>query len=221
MRIVNDTLVDKVSLALREHIVSGQLPAGTPLRQEELSSRFGVSMGALREAFRILQKEGLVTIQPRRGVSVASLSAAEARELFEIRAFLELGALELALPKQRERDWEDAASAQALVPQTQDPAEWPKLNWRFHESLYRAAGRPKLLSLIHSLHDNIDRYARFYLETMKFYQTSQDGHERLLDACRRRNLAQARDILREHMCHASKQLILYLSLEEANIEHRG
>ena len=218
MRIINDTLADKVSLALREQIVSGQLPAGTPLRQEELSSRFGVSMGALREAFRTLQKEGLVTIQPRRGVSVSTLSASEARELFEIRAFLELGALELALPNQKERDWENAATAQALVPQTQDPAEWPKLNWRFHESLYRPAGRPKLLSMIRSLHDNIDRYARFYMETMNFYQTSQDEHEQLLDACRSRNLARARDILSGHMNRASKQLILYLSREETDIE---
>ena len=87
-----------ITHSLREAILSGELSGGFQLKQEELAAKFNVSMSALREALKTLEAEGLVKFFPNRGAIVSELSAEEAQEIFDIRLFLELGALELAIP---------------------------------------------------------------------------------------------------------------------------
>ena len=64
------TIAEQIANALRQEIVIGQLPAGTRLRQVEIAQRFGVSTTPVREAFGLLQSEGLVQIDTHRGVTV-------------------------------------------------------------------------------------------------------------------------------------------------------
>lgn len=209
--IEKSTLSDRVTRTLRENIVSGLLPAGAPLKQEELSGRFGVSMGSLREALRTLHSDGLVTLCPNRGATVSELSAPEAEEIFDIRTYLELGALELALPRMTERDLDAAEKILGRMDATEDASKWSGLNCRFHEALYVPAGRPKLTGLVRNMHDNVGRYIRLYLDTLNFQAESQREHRELLAACREKNLVVAQSILRGHMRHARERLVQYLT----------
>jgi DNA-binding GntR family transcriptional regulator len=204
------SLSDKVTLLLRENIVSGTLSAGSPLKQEELSERFGVSMGSLREALRTLNSEGLVTLLPNRGAAVSELSASEAEEIFDIRTYLELGALELALPHAAERIFGAAEKVLDKMDAVGDASKWADLNRKFHETLYAPANRPRLMGLIRNMHDNVGRYMRLYLDTLNFQSESQREHRDLLAACRERDLSAAQRILREHTRHAREQLVRYL-----------
>ncbi|MBA2288118.1 MAG: GntR family transcriptional regulator [Ktedonobacteraceae bacterium] len=63
------TIAEQIAAALRHEIVTGQLAAGTRLPQIETAQRFGVSTTPVREAFGLLQSDGLVQIDPHRGVS--------------------------------------------------------------------------------------------------------------------------------------------------------
>jgi DNA-binding GntR family transcriptional regulator len=83
------TLRERALEALRSAITSGQYRPGDHLGEEELAGRLGVSRGTVREALRHLQQEGLVTAGARGMLRVHSLSAAEIRELFQVRAALE------------------------------------------------------------------------------------------------------------------------------------
>ena len=80
------TKADDIALALEDDIVSGRIEAGTVLRQEQLSERFGVSRTPIREALRRLAALGLVSFVPNRGVRVRTLSREELREAFLVRA---------------------------------------------------------------------------------------------------------------------------------------
>jgi DNA-binding GntR family transcriptional regulator len=91
--------VDALAASLRERIVEGDLAAGTPLRELELSEAYDVSRHTLRAAFRVLAAEGLVRIEPNRGASVARLGPEEVAGLFELRTALELEAAHLALER--------------------------------------------------------------------------------------------------------------------------
>ena len=73
---------------LREMILSGELPAGQALRQEEIARRLGISRLPIREALNRLATEGLVELKPRRGFYVASLNIDEIEDIFEMRAML-------------------------------------------------------------------------------------------------------------------------------------
>src|SRR5262249_1936544 len=75
-------------------VLGGQLPEGTPLREIELSSRFGVSRGPIREALQQLTYEGILKGIPNRGVRVAPVAPDLVRELIRpIRLAVETFAL--------------------------------------------------------------------------------------------------------------------------------
>lgn len=205
------TLPGMITNSLRETILSGELSGGVQLKQEELASKFNVSMSALREALKSLEAEGLVKFYPNRGAVVSELSAAEAQEIFDIRLYLELGALELAIPNLSEADLAAAETVLQAVDAEPDTKRWGALNWQFHEILYHAANRPKLLSLIQNMHNNVERYMRLYLSTLHYQEKSQKEHRLLLDACARKDLKAAQKLLRKHMTDAKKNLSRYLS----------
>lgn len=205
------TLPGMITHILREAILSGELSGGTQLKQEELATKFSVSMSALREALKCLEAEGLVKFYPHRGAVVSELSVDEAQEIFDIRLFLELGALELAIPNLTDAD---LAEADEVLKSTDEEARcgrWSELNWQFHETLYRSAKRPKLLTLIRNMHNNVERYMRLYLSTMNYQTKSQEEHRALLNACAQRDIKAAQNLLRKHMADASTSLTRYLS----------
>ncbi len=79
---------DQLAAELARQILAGELEPGRRLGEQDLSDRFQVSRGPVREALRVLEREGLITINPRRGAVVTELTAREVAELFEIRAAL-------------------------------------------------------------------------------------------------------------------------------------
>ncbi|MGO4838093.1 GntR family transcriptional regulator, partial [Rhizobiaceae sp. 2RAB30] len=91
------TTADSVATVLREAIASGLLAPDSPLRQDDLAVRFGVSRMPVRDALRLLEAEGIVSIHPTRGAFVAGMDPVEIREIYAVRALLEAEALRLAL----------------------------------------------------------------------------------------------------------------------------
>ena len=84
---------------LRREILDGDPAAGERLRERELVERYGVARHTLRAALRQLAAEGLVTIEPHRGASVARMTPEDVRWLYELRAALEIEAAHLALER--------------------------------------------------------------------------------------------------------------------------
>lgn len=82
------TVSEQIAAKVGDRIVAGSLAPGARLGEQELADEFATSRGPIREAIRILEREGLAVVLPRRGAEVTRLSAAELSELFEVRAGL-------------------------------------------------------------------------------------------------------------------------------------
>jgi DNA-binding GntR family transcriptional regulator len=141
---------------LRERILSGEFTPGDRLIEGRLSEDMGVSRIPVREALRALAAEGLVTIEPRRGASVAVLSDEIAYDMVEVRATLE--GLNAKLAAQR-RDDKTVIRLQAFLAQGaeavrgDDLQSFLGLNSQFHEMLATIAGNVVLTDLMRSLRD--------------------------------------------------------------------
>ncbi|NJO52036.1 MAG: GntR family transcriptional regulator [Leptolyngbyaceae cyanobacterium RM2_2_4] len=201
---------DLIADALREAIVQGVFREGQSLRQDEIAAQFGVSRIPLREALRQLEAEGLVLLSPNRGATVAIMSPEEAQEICEIRVALESLALQLAIPKLTEADLQKATEVLEKTGLETDVGRWAKLNWEFHAVLYVAGDRPRLLSLIKTLHVNIDRYIRLQMVKMNYLEKSQHEHQQILEACRQEDSKTAVRLLKRHIETAGEQLVAYL-----------
>jgi DNA-binding GntR family transcriptional regulator len=98
-----------IAEALRRAIIEGLLSPGEILRQDNLAKHFSVSRIPVREALRQLESEGWIEAERNRGARVSSVSAAEVREIYEIRAVLEATALRAAAPLHTRATLEHAA----------------------------------------------------------------------------------------------------------------
>ncbi len=137
--------------SLQEEILTGALKPGQTLRQEELATRFGVSITPVREALRELGARGLLDHEAHRGVKVAEATMEGHEELAEIRAMLEGYAARLATPWLSDADLAalDAINGRIeAVLGTADVGEYRQLNYDFHMLVYEACGNALLIPLI-------------------------------------------------------------------------
>ncbi|CEJ10717.1 HTH-type transcriptional regulator McbR [bacterium YEK0313] len=192
---------------LREAIMSGEFESGSVLRQDALAERFGTSRIPVREALRKLEAEGLVSIQPNRGAVVSHLSLEDVLELMEIRIALECRALTLAIPNMTEEDFAAAEEDLKLYEQEDDPRQWPKLNWRFHMTLYAACDRPKLITMIEANVAQIGRFTSEQVSLTTGKKWPQEDHLAILAACREGQAEKAARLLQQHIQHTQKSLM--------------
>jgi DNA-binding GntR family transcriptional regulator len=149
-----------VADALREGILRQSLRGGERLRQDATAVRFGVSQMIVREAFRQLQTEGFLRAEPRRGMSVAVMTAEEAEEMTQLRIRIETLALEWAIPRMGHADAEKAERLLSDLDRAKATNRIIALNARFHETLYAPAGKPRTLALIATLRLNFVSHGR-------------------------------------------------------------
>jgi len=139
------SVVDHVYSALRERILSGELPRGTKLRQASLAEELGVSRTPLREALRRLATEGLVEFSPNRGATVSELDFGDMRHAWSARVALEPGAARLAAERRDDdaiASMREAVAEQRRVGEDRDASF--AANRRFHLQLAAASGNPHL-----------------------------------------------------------------------------
>src|SRR6476620_10278520 len=164
----NLTLWQRVYDHLRAEILSGRLEPGAELAEVALSEQLGVSRGPLREAIGRLASEGLVTVRPRRGAVVRSLSKEEFVELYQVREALEMLAVRLAVPRLGDdgvADLERLLAAMAAHAERGEVAEFFEANSAFHLRLVEAAGNEKLRELYDQLLAQLGRYRLRSLST--------------------------------------------------------
>jgi DNA-binding GntR family transcriptional regulator len=146
LRIDRSSTAERVADVLRELIIHGDLPAGTALREQQLVSELDVSRNTLREAFRLLSRERLVTYNLHRGVAVRELDEHDVEDLYRTRTPLELMAIEYSADAPRERIEE----LLQLVEQAERAAvedDWKQvatLNIDFHQRLIDLIGSERI-----------------------------------------------------------------------------
>ncbi|MBV9164607.1 MAG: GntR family transcriptional regulator [Solirubrobacterales bacterium] len=194
------SIPDVIYHQLRRDIGRGVYRPG-PIRIRPLAERFGVSATPVREALRRLEAEGLVTLRKNQ-IVVNSLSETELREIFAIRAELEVFALRRGAEKVR-KDPRLLAELESQVATMDlydhDPEDWRAANESFHMKIYHAAGMPRLSSMIDSLWIAVEPYLRLYVSTAGSFRASQEQHRSILDHLRSGRAKAAADVLRKHL----------------------
>ncbi|MCS4503083.1 GntR family transcriptional regulator [Arhodomonas aquaeolei] len=201
---------------LRERILNLDIPEGEQLRQDTLAAEFGVSRIPVREALLQLEGEGLVTLSAHKGYTVTALSLDEIRELFDLRALIEVDLLQRAIPRLEthhiERAREILATFDEMLSRGSQERDWGQLNWELHAVLYEPAERPRALSIVRNLHRNADRYLRLQLKlTQRTNERAREEHNRLVNLCADRDVIEASRLLNEHVLAARDDLLAFLA----------
>jgi DNA-binding GntR family transcriptional regulator len=205
--------------ALRSAIVEGALLPGEPLRQDAIARQFSVSAIPVREAFRQLESEGWVTIEPNRGAAVSLQSADEAREIYEIRASLESLAIGIAIEHHTPETLAESRRLLEAAENEPDSALYVVRNEQFHMSLYAPANRPRLMELIGQMHRRGERYLRLKLGLPIHKDASDAEHRAIFDALAARDIERAQTLVARHLLATGELIHRFLADAQALAHH--
>jgi DNA-binding GntR family transcriptional regulator len=180
-----------------------------------LAGQLGVSRGPLREAIGRLAAEGLVTVSPRRGAVVRSLSKEEFLHLYQVREALERMAVQLAVPRLTDEQFEGLAELNEAMEAhaTRNKVDaFFEANLAFHAGLLEASGNAKLQELYRQLLDQLGRYRLRSLALRGNLQRSVSEHKAILRAARRGDAERAAQLMAEHIRVPQRRA---MALEEA------
>jgi DNA-binding GntR family transcriptional regulator len=182
------SVVQLAAEAIRRQILSGQLGEGERLIEERLTEQLGISRPPLREALRLLQREGLVVSQPRRGTTVATLTDRDVYEILTLRSALERLAVELGVPVRdpdRLPPCREALDRMRKHAAEQDRGGLVEAGYAFHSSIIALAGHRRLQEAYASVHQQLLLcMARNLYVREHFYENLEshvDRHQHLLE----------------------------------------
>ncbi len=144
------SLAEDAADRIRAQILSGGFSPGEHLVEAKIAEQLAISRGPVREAFKLLRAEGLLKEEPRRGTFVVSLTAADVREIYGLRAALEGRAARLLA---RGRDAATLARLRSLVDDIDtavaggDAAAVSRADLAFHHGLCELCGNSRILEV--------------------------------------------------------------------------
>jgi DNA-binding GntR family transcriptional regulator len=200
--IARESVEDRVAEALRNLIVTGQLPEGTPLVQRDLAERLGVSQTPVRLGLVELERVGLVDIGENGRASVSRLTREDFEEISAARLGLEglaarVGAAAVG-PDELERMRRGLRELERLGREA-DVDGYLRARWAFHAACYEASGRTRLLAEVERLFWRSERYNRLVLSSKERFRHSVGNYRRFYDACKAGDPKAAERVIHESM----------------------
>jgi DNA-binding GntR family transcriptional regulator len=194
-------LAHSIYAKLKEQIVTFRVKPGESLQELRLAATFNVSRTPIREALRMLSREGLVEIRPRQGACVAALSATDVLDAYEVRYHLEPAAARKAA---RTITPDVLAQLHALAEACVDrPASFAEVlaaeraDAAFHDLILAQAGNLLIRKVVQEVRLKIQRLA-FYVRPARYHQ-GHDEHRGILHALREADCDEAEARMREHI----------------------
>jgi DNA-binding GntR family transcriptional regulator len=194
---------------LREEILHGLLDPSQPISQVQLAGRLGISRTPLREALRMLERDGLIHSQPNRMVRVTPLSIDDLEELYALRIIVEPWALRLTAPRLGATELDEldgCVEAMDVATSGHDFDHWQDPHRRFHELLVAHAGR-RVAGFASEIGAQSDRYRRVYLEDTVAWAAAAQEHRGIAAACRESDEVLAADQLARHLARTALTII--------------
>ncbi len=196
------TRTETLRLQLADDIVAGVLAPGTPLDEQEMAARFGVSRTPVREAIRQLSSSGLVSVRPHRGAVVALPTPEQLNDMFEAMAELEalcagLAARNMTAPERHalEALHEDLR----VLVHKGDPSRYHEKNEAFHAAIYAGSHNGYLAELTLMTRARVAPFRRAQFRATGRLGGSYSEHDLIVRAILRGDQAGAGEAMRAHI----------------------
>ena len=184
---------------LRRRILTGDFKPGQKINESEIAARLGISRSPIREAFRVLEREGLIITLPRKGSYITEISPQDVEELFELRELLECHAID-TIRKKTIKSPEDMDKQIEEVERDlrKEPDTFTVISG-FHYNLVELSQSYRLIELYKILAMPLKRYQLIYLSKRGQRDISLEHHQEIVDILKTGNYSETKRLLRRHI----------------------
>lgn len=196
---------ERVYQALKHRILAGMLEPGSRLVELQLAQDFQVSRTPVRETLKRLMAEGLVRVDPVRGIVVSDVDARELEEIFVIREVLDGLAARLAANRVSSADLTKLHLLMDMMHDSVANGQWEAMvqaNIKFHDILHQAAGNERLRHLSRNLLDFVRRFSNEAFASEERGAKVLAEHEEIVKALEQRDPDEAERVSRSHIATA-------------------
>jgi DNA-binding GntR family transcriptional regulator len=203
---------DQVYLALKQAIVSGEMPPGATIDKSEVCQRFGVSRLPVTTAINRLAYEGLVLIEPQKGSYVTKIKLDDIVQWMMARRALEVevaGKSARVLPEAEFGQMENNLLYQQAAISADDYAGFFQLDVAFHRQLTDGLSLSRVSELLDSLRSHLDRVRLLLLPEPGRMESTLAEHRAIFEAIANRQPRQAEQAMRTHLDVVLKWLVAF------------
>ncbi|MGN7396680.1 GntR family transcriptional regulator [Peribacillus frigoritolerans] len=197
------TLKTQVYNFLREQIFSGVVKPGERLIEEKISEELGVSRSPIREAIRMLEKDGLLLVNISGGVTVVQPTIEDFKHLYECRIEMEPLASYYAAQRRSQEQLETIRTfllRMGKITETNNLKKVHDANVNFHEAIVAASVNPFLVSMIAQLHGVNSFYRKSFLEERPLHvEKAMYEHQQIFQAIVDRDGDEAKRLMKAHI----------------------
>ena len=208
------SLKDKVYQNIKFQIIRGFLKPGTRLLEEELSKAMNISRAPIREAFNRLEKDGFVTVIPRKGAAVSNITTQMIEDIFEIREALELLAVKNSIGKisveKLEKVGNDFKKFINKSTNTENRIRYLALDKKFHDLLSQNCGNKKLIELLANLQEQIHWLRNISLKRITFAGSVKE-HLAIIEALKKNDEKLIIKALLQHLERARESSLMEIN----------
>lgn len=194
---------------IRQAILRGGFPPGTRLSQVKIAEQLGLSRTPVREALRLIEKEGLVTSARGRQVVISPTSMCDLDELYALRIKLDTTTVRMTVPLLAAGDLREMEASLGTMTVNEAPERFDvfdSAHRQFHMIAIRGAG-PRHVEYSTRLNEHAERYRRLYLVQASSYQQSKAEHSAIMAACAARNGDAVAHLLAEHYARIALTIV--------------
>lgn len=211
-------LADRAHAALRQSIISGVFPMGERLIETQLAAQLNMSRAPIREALRGLAQEGLVVEHPHQGAFVATLSAEDVTDLYNVRIGIETTALRLFIRRgESTAPLREAIRAMQRAAERGDVARVAEAEFGFHRTICTGCGNPLLARLFSEVEGRVLMVIALDDAMFEELREVADEHVPVVEAIEARDEAQAVRVFEEHLVSTVGELLERLGGDAAGV----
>ncbi len=201
---------ERVASALRRAILAKELKEGETITLEQIAKQLGVSAMPVREAFQLLNSEGLIEVKPNKGATVLGINEKTIRDHYETRWILESECIYKVCSGSADiSEIEDFYEQAIEALKNKNYQDYTNYNQAFHMAIWTAADNEKIKSLLSSIWNGLPVGSQMTEES--YADLSMGEHEELMNAIRERHADLAKDLMKKHLQRSLENMLTYLT----------
>ena len=197
-----NTLTNEIADIVRARILKGEYEIGEKIKESSIAAELSVSRTPIREAFKMLEEEGLLDYLPNRGCYAKGFTKRDVSDIYTVREALEQIAMTWACERITDEEiekLEEQCELMDFYTRKRDAQKILEMNSTFHDIIYNSTRSRFLAQVLRSYKGYLDKTRKsvYYDET--FLERIQGEHREILNAIKERNTEKASQAIHEHL----------------------
>ena len=196
------SIADQIFEQLERDILTGRYPRGEVLSEMRLSTELGVSRTPIREAFKLLENEGLIDYIPNRGCFAKGFTKQDVDDIYAVREALEELAVRWAVARITEPELtalEEQVDLMEFYTKKKDKKRVLELNTSFHEVIYASARSRFLAQVLRSYKEYIEKTRKSIFYEQSYLEGILSEHRAIFEAIKDRDEERAVEAISKHL----------------------